>query len=151
MRRTLFTVAAVVLLAGCNLDSVTAAPSSTVIAKWGGPHGGSSLPETRIIHSPAEWTALWEQIGREAPQGFDPARELAVAVFLGERRTGGYSVEITGVTESAEGIFIFYREKVPDRDQRVGQMLTSPWTVALFPATTRPVEVRRIPTAARAP
>jgi len=151
MRRALLTVAAIVLLAGCSLDRVTAAPSSTVVARWSGPHGGNSLPETRIIRSPAEWTALWEQIGREAPQRFDPARELAIAVFLGERRSGGYSVEITGASESAEGLFIFYLEKVPGRDQRVAQMLTSPWTVALLPATTRLVEVRKIPASARAP
>lgn len=151
MRRALFTVAAVLLLTGCSLDRVTAAPITAVVAKWSGPHGGNTLPETRIIRSPAEWTALWEQIGREVPQRFDPGREFAVAVFLGERRTGGYSVEIIGARESAEGFFIFYREKVPGRDQRVAQMLTLPWTVALFPATTRPVEVRKIPAAIRAP
>ena len=152
MRRALFTVAAaVVLFTGCSLDRVTAAPISTVVARWSGTHGENTLPETRIIRSPAEWTALWAQIGRGPPQRFDPAREFAVAVFLGERRSGGYSVEITGVSEIAEGVFIFYREKVPGRDQRVAQMLTSPWTVALFPATTRPVDVRKIPATVRAP
>ena len=151
MPRTLIMVALVLLFAGCSSDRVTAAPPLAVGARWSGAHGENSLPETRIIRSPAEWTALWEQIGREPPQRFDPARELAVAVFLGERRSGGYSVEITGLSESADGVFIFYREKVPARDQRVAQMLTSPWTIALFSATTRPVEVRRIPATVMAP
>jgi hypothetical protein len=64
-------------------------------------------------------------------------KNVAVAAFLGERNTGGYSVEIL-----ANGIEINILEKKPGKGMMVPQMITSPFKiVALAGATNTAVRL----------
>ncbi len=56
---------------------------------------------------------------------------VAVAAFLGERNTGGYSVEIR-----ANGIEINVIEKKPGKGVMVPQMITSPFQIAALKGST---------------
>ncbi len=114
-------------------------PPPQILDQWSGFHGGGDAPATQTIGSTAAWTALWQQLGREPPRAFDPAHEMAVAIFLGQRRTGGYRVEIAGVRREVDQIVVSYREIPPPADAMVPQMLTSPWTVAVLSGPSRPV------------
>ncbi|HEY0348439.1 MAG TPA: protease complex subunit PrcB family protein, partial [Pyrinomonadaceae bacterium] len=62
---------------------------------------------------------------------------VAVAAFLGERNTGGYSVEIT-----REGGGILVTEKKPGKSMMVTQMITFPFELVSVPAPgTSPIAV----------
>lgn len=67
---------------------------------------------------------------------------MAIVVFLGERRTGGYAVEITGVEKQPVGLIVSTRETSPPPGAMVTQALTQPWALALVPASDQPVKVR---------
>lgn len=57
--------------------------------------------------------------------------DLVVAAFLGERNTGGYSVEITRVEDGR----IYVEERVPTKGVMVPQVITSPFKIVSVSAT----------------
>ena len=57
---------------------------------------------------------------------FDFSREMVVGAFLGEKPTGGYDIEITGVLEQNDYIEVLIKIDEPDPDEMVAQVITSP-------------------------
>lgn len=115
------------------------------MGEWAGQHGGAVRASTRVVRDAAEWAALWRQIGREAPRAFDPARETAAAIFLGERRTGGYAVESLKVRREGAMVVLEYRETSPAPDAMVTQVISSPWAVvAISGVDAASVDVRKV-------
>jgi hypothetical protein len=57
--------------------------------------------------------------------------EIVVAVFLGERRTGGHAIEVSKVEEHPETaqLKVYYREIAPPRNAIVTQALTQPFHI----------------------
>lgn len=119
------------IVAGCTIESAELSPSPTILERWSGLHGEPVDSSTSVVRTPQEWSELWRKVGRDPPQGFDKATQLAVAVFIGQRSTGGYSVEIAGIRQQEGTLRIEYREKMPQPGMRVAQVITSPWTIAL--------------------
>lgn len=137
-----------ILLLGPGCASHAAPKTPEVpMPKWSGAYCEVSNPATRMAKTPAEWDALWKQAGREPPRALDSTRELAVAVFLGERRTGGYTVEIASAEVKAGKFVIAWREYTPAPDMMVTQALTQPWTIAVLARTELPVVFERLPPA----
>jgi hypothetical protein len=59
----------------------------------------------------------------------DFARETLLAVFLGTRPTGGYGIEVRGVTLEGGDLFVDVVVIEPDPGAIVTQALTSPWAL----------------------
>jgi hypothetical protein len=87
---------------------------------------------------PRGWDLVWQLVG-EPPPGPLPEGAMAVAVFLGSRPTGGYAVDVVGMSYRPDQVLAFYRETEPPEDAVVTQQLTAPWTVRLAPASPLPV------------
>jgi hypothetical protein len=132
------------LPSSCRSPSSSAAATPAILAQWSGPYGGTDAPATRAIKTAAEWSALWQQLGREPPRAFDAVKETAVALFLGQRRTGGYQVELIGVRRESDQLVVEYRENTPPRGAAVPQVLTAPWAVAVVSSTGVPIVFRRL-------
>lgn len=125
---------ALVPFAACRSPSAANAPAEpAIVAEWSGQHGGAARASTRVVRDAAEWAALWRQIGQEAPRALDPARETAVAIFLGERRTGGYAVDGVKVRRKDGAVTVEFREASPAPDAMVTQVISSPWAVVVIP------------------
>lgn len=92
-----------------------------------------TAPEARLIRSEAEWKELLAAVGAESgPAAPDFSRVTVVAIFAGERPTGGYRVEIVRVVEDKADprkAVLHYRVVPPARDALVAQMLTYPYAV----------------------
>jgi hypothetical protein len=130
------------LLASCHSSPVSKPAVPVILAQWSGPYGGVDAPATRLIKTSAEWSALWQQLGRDPPRAFDPGKETAVALFLGQRRTGGYRIEVSDVRRQDDQLVVEYREDTPSRGAAVPQVLTAPWAVAVIPSTALPIVFR---------
>lgn len=130
------------LLFGCHSQPPSSAASLAILAEWSGQHSDVNTASTRVVHDAAAWSALWQQIGREPPRAFDPSRETAVAIFLGQRRTGGYHVELGGLEREADQFVLHYHEEKPAAGAMVAQVISSPWTIALVSGVSRPITVR---------
>jgi hypothetical protein len=140
--RILVLLAGSLLLAACTSQSAPAGPPPAELRRWAGFQGGGASPATRVLRTIDEWTAFWRQVETPAPQALDPAKEMAVVVSMGEKRTGGYSVEIASVETSGGNLVVTYRESSPDPAMMVTQALTYPWAAAVVARSTLPVVFR---------
>jgi hypothetical protein len=65
-----------------------------------------------------------------AQPAIDFAREVVVGAVLGQRPTGGYTVEVVAGRVSGTTLEVTLREVKPPPDAMTIQMLTTPWTLA---------------------
>jgi len=112
-----------------------------------GPH--SMGPKTALftaIQSEQQWRELWSRIDmdRHRPQHIDFTRKTLLVAALGTKPTGGYSVSINSVVESATRITV---NVIALRPKNCGSVLsgvtltaTSPIAFVLIPKTVKPVE-----------
>lgn len=110
---------------------------------------GITVSQERVIRDPEEWGRLWQAHQAGAfPQRSLPAvdfsRELAIAIFAGERPTGGFAVAVEQVAESASGIEVVYRVTSPPPGAIVSQALTSPFQIIAVESRSGPVRFRRL-------
>lgn len=74
---------------------------------------------------------------------------MAVAVFMGERRTGGYAIEVVSVRAAEGRLVVDYRESAPSPEMMVTQAITAPWAIALIGRTELPVTFQKLSASAR--
>jgi PrcB C-terminal len=105
---------------------------------------GITQPDEVVVTSPAEWQTLWSRHAPAAPlPGVDFTTDMVVGVFAGERRTGGYGVQILGIERGAGDAVVGYRITEPGRDAMVTQMLTSPFHLVRLPRQGVPFRFER--------
>jgi len=106
-----------------------AMPFSTV-AK--GSSSGISESTQIVIRTRDEWVAFWRrhtrnQVDPPAAPPVDFSRDMVVGIFLGERGTGGYAIELTKVERDGSHLRISYRSQTPDSGAMLTQVLTQPY------------------------
>lgn len=129
----------------CVLLPMTAgaadAPDSgiaTVLAQ--GTHARIATASVITATDTAGWNALWEQLGHAPPDGGLPPGKMAVAVTIGQKSTGGYSVNIRDAQERSDHIIVHYQVHSPSLTAMVSQVITTPYAVALVNKSAKPVK-----------
>lgn len=103
-------------------------------------------PREVFIRTPEEWAALWQQHqpGGEVPQ-VDFSKHVVVGVFLGERPSGGYAVDVLRVSRTGEAFNVEYAEQAPAADQTAAQVMTAPFhLVAIGNVTAKTALFKRV-------
>jgi hypothetical protein len=103
-----------------------------------GASSGVREPLQVVIANQAEWEALWKrhrsrQTNPPAAPRVDFSVEIVAGVFLGEKSTGGYEVEITRAEQTPAGLNVYYREKSPPAGSMTIQALTQPYHLVTLP------------------
>ena len=91
-----------------------------------------------IIQTQQEWDDLWQKTygsSLEAPD-INFSSNIVLAVYMGERSTGGYRIEITNIGENEEHRRVYIRETRPSPFGGVTLALTQPYHI---------VKLNRIP------
>ena len=91
-----------------------------------------------MLRNADEWNAFWKQVECDRP------RPMAVAIFLGEKRTGGFGPLLFGTPVRDGEIVIDYRETTPELGMMVTQALTHSWVVAVMPRSDLAVVGRNV-------
>jgi hypothetical protein len=112
--------------------------SITVLAQ--GAHARIAVASIITAIDAAGWNALWEQVGHAPPAGGLPTGKMAVAVTIGQKSTGGYSVSIRDAQELPDHIIVHYQVHSPSLTAMVSQVITTPYTVALVNKSAKPVK-----------
>ena len=104
--------------------------SFTTVGK--GFYSGVREPLQVIIREQEEWATLWSRhaSGRRpapSPPLIDFSAEMVVGLFLGQKSTGGYSVEITRAEVDGSNLRFYYRESKPSPGAIVPQVLSQPY------------------------
>lgn len=127
--------------------STAAANEARVVPIAHGPLSNGSQARESVVRGPEEWGTLWASLPTKqaAPQvAFD--QMMVVGVFLGNRPTTGYKVEITGARREGEELVVLWREIPPVTGSSVNATVTTPFAVAGLPRHDGPVRFEKAPT-----
>ena len=124
--------------------------SGSILAtdEWTGNKSTAGTATMITARTPAEWDALWKMTGDNEP-GPLPDGKMAVAVFIGQRFTSGFKVEI----EEAEMIarsgapeqpVVRWRELPPLAGHDGAKALISPWAIRLMTRSVLPPDFRKV-------
>jgi hypothetical protein len=99
-----------------------------------GYRSGVHAPLQIAARSQSEWTALWSQhawvdSSSQQPPVIDFEKEIVIGLFLGDKPTGGYDVQISRVERRNDALTIYYQEKSPLPGAMVTQALTQPFHI----------------------
>jgi len=131
-----------------NKNSPHRVPLHT-IAK--GVRSGIREPSQVAIRSPTEWQKLWREHTSTSTASaplptVDFDKEIVAAVFLGEKPTGGYNVEISSTEVTDSLLTIFVKETSAKPGAIVTQGFTQPFhIVRIEAATVETISFRRAP------
>lgn len=98
----------------------------------GGYFGEISEKKNSVITTQAEWMPISKKVAleRSAPlPAVDFNKEMLIAVFQGEKSTGGYGIEITKIIENENNIEVFVKEAEPEPKCIVSQAFTRPYHI----------------------
>ena len=113
------------------------------LESWGGAGGEVDIESSMRAATAEEWRTLWGLVGLRPPRALAVGREVAAGIFLGERPTGGYGIEIIGLRAQPASSAVVWRERTPPQDAVVTQVTTRPWQIAVFPAEAIPTGATR--------
>jgi len=118
--------AALFLTAACSLLAQAGRPLAFSVLEVSGT-AGVAKPSSRVISSDGQWKSfLGAGITYTGPS-IDFSRQTVVAIFAGQRPTGGHSVVVTKVVDDGRGATVHYRVAPPPPDAMVTQALTFPY------------------------
>jgi PrcB C-terminal len=131
------------------------AVKSAILREWKGFNGGLEAPAEKVIRTQQEWTTLWHQthanqVPAPAAPKVDFTTEMVVAVFMGQRPTGGYAVTIEDVAAGKKEVRVTVREQSPPPDAITAQVITEPYHMVVVKKSALPVKFVRTAKAAPA-
>jgi len=100
--------------------------------EWKGAHCGYREPERLVIKTEDQWREVWKKIHHlqlptpELPV-VDFKKEMVIAVFMGERKSGGYEIEIKKIAQREKEIIVEVEEREPPPESIQTQALTQPY------------------------
>jgi hypothetical protein len=109
-----------------------------------GTYSSVTVAEEALIGSSAEWQRLW---ARHAPGTPAPAVDfvaaLVIAVFAGQRPTGGYGVQILDIESRGAETVVSYEVTAPAPGVMVSQVHTAPFHIVTLPRPTSRIRFER--------
>ena len=131
----LLALCVVVMSACANPHPAPALPPRSV-AK--GAFSGITDARQEVIRDKAAFAKVWDELQaqsrtRPSRPEIEFAHEMLVLVTLGQRRTGGFSIEVVNVEVRQNRLRIEVRRQKPPPDAMVIQSLTSPFHLVAVP------------------
>lgn len=125
----------ILVLAALSVACMGPAPSEklpiTHLAK--GQHSLQTEQQFEVITGQAQFRHFWSQFDAGAPPALDFTRETAIAVFMGERPTGGYAIHVDSVTRSDGELLVAVVLQAPGPECMTTQALTQPYKMVSVP------------------
>jgi hypothetical protein len=129
MKKIVFVITILASLAGCSSKKDSTSTGYTVIKQEA--YGGVEEETNLLINSQKELVSLFTKINVTEVPEVDFKKQSVVAVFMGQQRTGGYSISITDVSISGNTAEIVIAKTSPTGMATMA--LTSPYCIAVIP------------------
>ena len=130
------------IVTGCTASTKEEIPF-TVVAEG---DTAADYPDQQgvVVASPSEWETLWEQlhrytIPRPTLPEVDFTQHTLLAVFAGEKRSGGYTIQIERVTRTDQAVIVRVTETAPGPEDITTALITYPYQVVKIPRISLPV------------
>jgi uncharacterized protein (DUF885 family) len=99
-----------------------------------------------LISDAEQWRRVWASIGGGRPlPDVNFATRAVVVAYQGQRRTGGYSIEIAEIRRDGTALAIVVRERRPASGDVTAQVITSPFVAVSIPKPAGGTTVRIVP------
>lgn len=107
-----------------------------------GSYSGFGSRREVVVTNAADWATFWKQHHSRvfpvpALPTIDFSKEMVIAVFMGQRSSGGFSTTIEKVVDGAKNVVVTYREKSPSGMSTAA--MSQPFHIVRVPASTKPV------------
>jgi len=113
--------------------------------EWKGYHCGYTKAARLVIKTEDRWKEVWGKVHRlrlpqqELPK-IDFQKEMVIAVFMGERKSGGYEIEIRKIIKTEKEIVVEVEEKEPSPESLQSMALTQPYHIVVVKSSPLPVK-----------
>ena len=146
MIKKLFSVLVLpVLVSGCvqTQEPPKQPPDFETISR--GTFGGLDEQGDYVINSEGEWSELLNrtQIRFQEQPAIDFSKSTVIAVFLGTRSTGGYTIEIKDIVETDDEVMVYVEETSPGPGENVIMAVTQPYHIVKTKKITKEVVFER--------
>ena len=138
----------IMLLAGLVLASgaveAPKTPAVAIVKEWKGFYASQEAPKKVVAKDQKEWEEIWSSMqGKVQPKPETPKidfdKNVVIAVFMGRKMTGGYSVKVLKIEEKNK-LVVTVKVSGPPPGAMVTMALTSPYHVVVVPKTDKAVE-----------
>lgn len=122
--------------------------ASPPVLEWRGDDSGITDFREVVVRTDADWRTLWKAhtAHRVPPPPVPPVdftSAQVVGVFLGQRSSGGYAVDILSLSDEADARTVTYREIRPPANTLQITVLTQPFHLRTVPRRDGPVRFRK--------
>ncbi|MDE2490461.1 MAG: protease complex subunit PrcB family protein [Elusimicrobia bacterium] len=112
-------------------------------SEWSGQYGGPLEAGSQVVTNDEGWRELWRRLGKDAPPPPDFAARAAVAVFVGQKPTGGWSAACE--EPRADGDDLVLRCRILKPTGFTTQAFAQPWKIVAVPRPKGRVRVEVLP------
>jgi hypothetical protein len=100
-------------------------------------HGGKENKSYDIIKNKTELSQLLlslnlDEESEQQLKGVDLNKHIILALHMGQKNTGGFSIEVSNVEENGETTYVTVEEESPEPGAMVTMALTSPYCIAVI-------------------
>ena len=125
------------------------AKTSTPPQEWMGDSSGIEDHREIAIKDAAAWEKLWAEhqsnVGIPSPApAVDFNKYMIVGIFLGERGSSGYSVQLGESETVGDELIIPYKEAVPAPGLMGLTVMTQPYCLKIISRTNRPIRFKKV-------
>lgn len=129
MKKLVIAVTLFAALTSCSSKKGSVNSGYTVVKQEA--YGGVETEENLLVNSQKELASLYEQINVTQLPKVDFEKHSVVAIFMGQKPTGGYSISITDVSIVANTAEITVAKTSPTGMATMA--LTAPYCIAILP------------------
>ena len=139
--KKLFIIPIIIMLVSCNCKKATVEEDNTKSrqplfeALSESQYQGREEEAFEVINDDTSLKALYQSINNEDIPKIDFAKQRVVAVFLGQRNSGGYAIKIKNVTEKDNKVYIEVEKINPQPGQNATMAITNPYSIAKINST----------------
>ena len=96
---------------------------------------GKETKSFEVIKDTQSLQKLYQAVNDEQVPKVDFSKERIVALFLGQKNSGGFSIKVTDVSENAGKIYVSVQETVPKSGEMATMAITNPYTIVKINST----------------
>lgn len=134
MKKLIFALFMAALITGCSAKKGAKVHADYTVLKQE-TYGGRDTESGLLVNTAEELKALYNELNLADTPKVDFTKHSIVAVFMGQKRTGGYSIAVTGV-DINDGVATVSTSKSSPSGGMVTMALSAPYSIIEIPKVT---------------
>lgn len=137
MKRILLSGLVAIMLTSCSinvLNNATISPGIAFEVLKQETYGGRETESHQVIYNQAQLNDLYKELGWTNVPNVDFTKNNVVALFMGQKNSGGYSISVRKVSVDGDTTIVYIKTTKPDGMTTMA--LTAPYSITVIPKTS---------------